>query len=347
MKLLLAKLNHLGDTLLMTPTIRFLRERYPDAQIDVLVRSGCEVMLQSNPDIDFLTGIARPEKQHRTWDKELKEFGTAFSRFFLRRYDYAFDFSESDRAKLWLLLSASKRRCVNDGYDTLGNKRWMVNRTSRFQWAREHQVLKDFNTVTDCMGLEGSPGPLRFHPQTTAAQLESKLPFLTKAGPLAVIHPTSRWVFKQWLPERWAAVADHLHRERGMTVVFTCGPDEQEQETVRRSLEAARESHHSTEGRIHLDEFGRMLGLAKLFIGVDTVAMHLAAAMQTPIVALFGPSSEWSWQPWQVPHELVLGPCECKQTRKFVCDKSRPYPCMQSIQPEQVLAAVDRLMQKH
>jgi heptosyltransferase-3 len=74
--------------------------------------------------------------------------------------------------------------------------------------------------------------------------------------------------------------------------------------------------------------------------------MHLAAAMQTPIVALFGPSSEWSWRPWQCDHELVLGDCECKRTRKFVCNKTKPYPCMQGIAMEQVMEAVGRMFGK-
>ena len=71
--------------------------------------------------------------------------------------------------------------------------------------------------------------------------------------------------------------------------------------------------------------------------------MHVAAAVQAPVVALFGPSSEWSWRPWQTRHELVLGPCSCKVAREFVCDKSRIYPCMQAIGVDAVLAAAARL----
>jgi heptosyltransferase-3 len=72
---------------------------------------------------------------------------------------------------------------------------------------------------------------------------------------------------------------------------------------------------------------------------VDTVALHIAAAAQTPSVALFGPSSEWSWQPWQAPHRLVLGACPCKESRNFTCDKGKPYPCMERIGVEDVTAA--------
>jgi len=344
MNILLAKLNHLGDTLLMTPTIRFLRERYPDARIDVLVRSGCESMLKGNPDVNAVIPVARPEKAKRTWAAGCKEFANAFSKLFLRRYDLAFDLSGSDRSKLWMLLSAAKIRGINDAYDTLGGKRWMVNRISKFKWGTEHQVLKDFQTVLDGTGLTGKAGPVRFHPQAEEADIYKKLTFMETVDDFVIVHPTSRWPFKQWLPDRWAKVADALYQNHGVRVVFTCGPDSREIETVAQILAHASAPHFSTDGRINLDEFGWLLGRARMFLGVDTVAMHLAAAMQTPIVALFGPSSEWSWRPWHCDHELVLGDCECKRTRKFICDKTKPYPCMQGITPERVMEAAGRML---
>jgi heptosyltransferase-3 len=345
-KILLAKLNHLGDTLLMTPTIRFLREQYPEARIDALVRSGCEPMLKGNPDIDNVIPVACPEKFKRTLAAGISEFSNAFPKLFLRRYDLALDLSDSDRCKFWMLMSASKVRGINDAYNTLGRNSWMVNRVSRFKWGKEHQVLKDFLTMLDCTGLKGEAGPLRFFPQAEEDQIRQKLPFFEELGDFVVIHPTSRWPFKQWLPERWARVADEVRMSHGTRVVFSCGPDQREIETVAEIRRHCSATHYSTDGRINLDEFGWLLGRAKLFLGLDTVAMHLAAAMQTPIVALFGPSSEWSWRPWQCDHELVLGDCECKRTRKFVCNKTKPYPCMQGIAMEQVMEAAGRMFGK-
>lgn len=344
MKILLAKLNHLGDTLLMTPTIRFLREQYPDARIDVLVRSGCEAMLKGNPDINHVIPVARPEKAKRTLGAGLTEFANAFPKLFLRRYDFACDLSDSDRSKLWMLLSASKIRGINDAYDTLAGKRWMVNRISKFKWGTEHQVLKDFQTVLDCTGLTGEAGPLRFHPQANETAIAGKLPFVSDLGEFVILHPTSRWPFKQWLPERWAEVADTVRRNHRLNVVFSCGPDEREIDTVAEIRQHAEEKHFSTDGRINLDEFGWLLGRAKLFLGVDTVAMHLAAAMQTPIVALFGPSQEWSWRPWQAPNEIVFGDCPCKVAMVFTCDKSKVYPCMERITIGAVVAAAGKML---
>ena len=334
MKILLAKLNHLGDTLLMTPTIRFLKEQFPDARIDVLVRAGSEDVLRGNPDIHQIFLVGR---------SGINPLLQNVRGMFLRRYDYAFDLSDSGRAKLWIVLSAAKIRGINDAYHTLGWKARLFNFISRFDWAPEHQVLRDFRTVAEIAGLKGEPGPLRFHPQAGLENFRDTLPV---AENFAVVHPTSRWAFKQWLPERWAAVADEIRRRHGLAVIFSTGPAQREIEYAQSILAASREKHFSTGGKISLHELGALLQRAKLFCGVDTVAMHLAAAMQTPTVALFGPSSEWSWRPWQCRHELVLGDCSCKRTREFICDKSKPYPCMERITVDAVLSAVDKILLK-
>lgn len=332
MKILLAKLNHLGDTLLLTPTIRFLKEQFPATEIDVIVRAGCEEVLRGNPDIRQIFSVGDSQ--------ETKNVRPARG-ILLRRYDYAFDLSDSGKAKLWILLSAARIRGINDAYHSVGWKRRLFNRVSNFEWGMQHQVLRDFRTVADVMELKGEPGPLRFYPQAEPGNLQNILP---ASENFAVIHPTSRWAFKQWLPERWAAVADEIRRRHGLTVIFSTGPAQREIEYVRTILGAAREKHFSTEGKLSLHELGLLLQRAKLFCGVDTVAMHLAAAMQTPTVALFGPSSEWSWHPWQCRHQIILGECSCKATRQFICDKSKPYPCMERITTDAVVSAADKIL---
>ena len=312
MKLLLAKLNHLGDTLLLTPTLRALRRAHPDATIDVVVRRGCEAVLEGNPDVSRVITVPG---------------FAAFAAVAGRGYDYAFDLSNSDRAKLLIALSGARVRAINDWHAELGWRRHFFNRFTHFAWGPEHQVLRDYRAVADVLPL-GAPGPL---------VLDTDVPLDVPSPPYVVIHPVSRWKFKQWLPQHWAAVADTFSE----AVLFSHGPGEEAE--IDEILRHARKKHRKI-GGLTLRQLGRLIGGARLFLGVDTVAMHVAAAVQTPTVALFGPSSEWSWRPWQAPHELVLGDCSCKRTRKFVCDKSRPYPCMQDIGADAVLGAAETLL---
>jgi heptosyltransferase-3 len=342
-KILVVKLGHLGDTLVLTPTLRFLKTWQPQAQVDVMIRAGGEELLRGNPHIARVLTVAAPEKSQRTWLGGLRQFAHAFRHVAGRRYDYAFDLADADRAKFWIALSAAKNRGINDTARRLGWKGRMFNRFSYFDWTWEHQAMRDFRTVTEVIGVAAQPGPLEFFPQTSEAELRTRFPFLAELKNFAVIHPVSRWPHKQWLPERWAEVADDLKIRRQLPVVFSCGPAQREIHYIEEIQKLARAPHFSTQGQTTLHQLGLLLRNARLFLGVDTVAMHLAAAMQTPSVVLFGPSSEWSWRPWQCRHELVLGECPCKAARQFVCDKSKPYPCMLKITVANVCAAMDKL----
>lgn len=241
------------------------------------------------------------------------------------------------------MLSRARVRAANGAYNALGRKRHLFTHLSQFEWGREHQVLRDFHTVSDLVRPGASPGPLSFYPQADIATLRQKLPCLNSSRPYAVIHPTSRWSFKEWIPERWAIVADTLAKDHGLEVIFSTGPGERELQQLTAIRASCYIQHSATEGKLSLHELALLQRDAHLFVGVDTLAMHLAAAMQTPTVAIFGPSSEWSWRPWQCRHELVLGDCSCKVTRKFICDKSKPYPCMEKISVEMVLGKISKL----
>lgn len=342
MKFLLIKLNHIGDTLLMTPAIRFIKDKYPDAEIDVVVRRGCEAVLTGNPDISNLITVAGHER--RPAAEAAGEFFRNFKAIFNKGYDYAFDLSNSDRAKLWIFLSRARVRSINEWRAKLGLKRHLFNSFTIFEWGPEHQVLRDFRAVADVLEPSAKPGGLYINTDVDVGALVRKLPFLDGPGKYALIHPVSRWAFKEWLPKRWAEVADWLRNERGLRVIFSSGPDKAERERIGKILKLAGKGHHFTDGKISLRELAYLTEKASLFIGVDTVAMHIAAAVKAPTVALFGPSSEVSWGPWQCPHELVIGECSCKKTRKFICDKSRPYPCMEKISVDDVKDAVKKVL---
>jgi len=342
LKFLLVKLNHIGDTLIMTPTIHAIREAYPDARIDVVVRKGCEGVLEGNPDIDNVFTIARPEKERRNPLEGLRENIRLFASTAFRRYDYAFDLSNSDRAKLIIALSFAKHRGINRWHAKLGWKKYLFTDFSDYAWGKSHRVLQDFVTVKDILGFEQEAGPLWI--STEGIDLPSlQQRFRLGAKPYIVIHATSRWSFKEWEPARWREVIRALVAS-GYDILLSCGPDPREIATAATLAEGFPEVR-LTRGGTTLRELAALIGGAEAFLGVDTVAMHIAAAVGTPVVALFGPSSEWSWAPWKVPQRLILGDCPCKITRKFVCDKSRLLPCMESIRPPEVIEAVKELIE--
>lgn len=348
-RFLIVKLNHLGDTLLLTPSLRYLRERFPGARVDVVVRKGCEAVLEGNPDIFRVLTVAPPSKERAAGGGG--GFFSVLRQVWSAGYDYAFDLSNSDRAKLLVLASRAANRGINDSYCELGWKRRIFNRFSHFEWGRQHQVLRDFQTIVDVLDSSAEEPvsatecpPLYIDCAVAPACLSSAVPGLNLDAPFVVIHPVSRWQFKQWLPERWAQVADFLFKQEGLQVVFSCGPIPDEQCYIDTILNACQHQHFATGGKLRLRELAALMRNADLFLGVDTVAMHLAAAVQLPSVVLFGPSSEWSWHPWRNRHQMLLGECSCKKNRHFVCDKSRVYPCMAGIETNVVVNAARSLL---
>jgi len=343
MRILIIKLKHIGDTLLMTPTFRWLREEYPDAVIDVVIRSGTESVLAGNPDISNIFLVARPETKKRSWHDLKSNIQTAFRIVTSPRYDYAFDLSNSDRAKQLVLLSRARVRGINDWNAKLGIKRKLFNAFSSFPWRDCHQVEKDFRTVTDIMGRQAKPGPLVMLSLTAPSEIENALPDIQLDKPYAVFHPTSRWIYKQWDHHRWIELVTWLQKEMGLQVVLSVGPDTREIEYASRIVQACN-GVVSTGGQLTLPQIAALLQKAHLFVGIDTAVMHLSAAMQAPTIALFGANNENNWKPWRCHHRLVLGDCSCKRNNKLICDKSRIFPCMESISVEQVIEDIEMLL---
>jgi heptosyltransferase-3 len=108
-------------------------------------------------------------------------------------------------------------------------------------------------------------------------------------GGYIVVQPTSRWFFKCWREDRMSAVINALSAD-GYTVVLTSGPDAKEKQMVDTIIAGCQDARLvSLAGKLTLRQLGALIDHARLFIGVDSVPMHMAAALNTPLVALFAP----------------------------------------------------------
>jgi heptosyltransferase-3 len=93
-----------------------------------------------------------------------------------------------------------------------------------------------------------------------------------------------------------------------------------------------------------LNRLAAVIGRAKLFVGIDSAPMHIAAAMQTPTVALFGPSGEFNWGPWQVAHRVVTHDAyPCRPCGQDGCGGGKVSDCLVHLPVSRVLAAIDEL----
>lgn len=299
MRILFVKLRHIGDALLLTPTLAAVRQALPQAEIWVVVRRGTEGILAGCPHIDELRTAMIPEQgaargRHRGADFQLlRELRRA-------RFEHAFEMGGGDRGRWLVTLSGSRGRTTST-VPRRFPKHWkpFFNRPSRTFRYGLHEVQRDYMMVYDILGLPLAIPPLEFSP-SAEVPWEPAVEF----DDFAVIHPGTRRGEKAWVEERWVETGRAL-LETTSRLVLSCGPDPQERALASRLTSVLGPAVVTTDGQTSWAQLAWLLRRARLFVGVDTAAMHLAAACQCPTVALFGGSKIFEWYPWRVRHRTV------------------------------------------
>jgi heptosyltransferase-3 len=159
---------------------------------------------------------------------------------------------------------------------------------------------------------------------------------------LSMMHVGCRQKINRWTIEGWIRAGKRL-LELGGALVISSGPAPDELEIARAVQAGLPGPAFCSEGKTTWLEMAWLLSKAKVFVTVNTASMHLAAACQTPTVALFGPSIEDHWHPWKAPHKVV---CQRGFKREpgpagFSAIKNRP---MSEIDPADVIAACEELI---
>ena len=157
------------------------------------------------------------------------------------------------------------------------------------------------------------------------------------------VHPASRWLFKTWTDAKNAAFLRALAAD-GHRVVVTGAPDAKEREIVGRIVSEAAVPVTDLSGKLSLREMAALSARARLFFGVDSAPMHIAAAIGTPVVALFGPSGEHEWGPWRVPHRVVTSTHPCRPCGNDGCGGGKVSECITLLPVDQVRSAVNELL---
>jgi heptosyltransferase-3 len=300
MRILFIKLRHIGDSLLLTPTIVATKQKFPHAEIWVLVRESCDGILVGCPEIDRILTTANPDAAKRRTGGFLSDLKLAA---LLRRtrFDHVFELTDNDRARFLALAARTPNRCTNKHRTLRWFWRPFFDRVCQTPRYRNHQVWRDYICPMETLDLAPDPGPLRFAESRTipwrACDYESGEPF-------AVLHLHTRWERKSWPIDRWEALIPKL-LNLVPRLLISCGPDTDEVDSARSLCEKFGPAVQTTSGTATWSQLAWLLKRAKFFVGVDTAAMHLAAACQCPTVALFGPSPVFEYHPWMVRHWMV------------------------------------------
>jgi heptosyltransferase-3 len=346
---LVIQLRHHGDVLLASPVFTVLKNRVPSIELDALVYSETREMLDLHPAIARVHVVRRGRKDMGTVARIAEESRLFFD---LRRrgYDLIVHLSEHPRGA-WLARSLGARYAVAPDFSRKARvwKRSFTHLYPLPPHARRHRVEVNLDALRR-IGIQPSEGE-RALVLVPGEDAERGVEALLAGHGLAPrdfihFHPGSRWQFKCWPPERAAALVGALVR-RGERVVLTAAPDEREFALIAEIRSRAGAQFTDLSGKLTLKQLAALSARAKLFIGVDSAPMHIAAAVRTPVVALFGPSGELEWAPWRVPHRVVASSAHaCRPCGNDGCGGGKVSECLTELPLEAALAAVDSLLRR-
>jgi heptosyltransferase-3 len=337
MRVLFVKLKHIGDLLLLTPTLAAVKASVPRAEITVVARRGTEAILAGCPQVDrILTGPA-PEASRRGSGQLTRSFRLVRT-LRAEHFDHVFELGDNDRGR-WLSVLCGARERTTIGWNPRLGRIWRAKfqHLPLFNWWVAHRVEKDFHTVAAVLPIGREPGPLIF--DRTRWEAPPNVPH----SPYAVMHPATRWRQKEWPADHWIDVGRWL-THRGLEVVVSSGPAADEVAVADSIAHGIGGSCRATGGKLSWPQLARLLGGAKLFAGVDTAAMHLAAACQVPTVGIFGPSIDWQWSPWKCPHKICAPPAPPLELEPLQRMKLAERRDIREVTTDAVLAACDELL---
>jgi heptosyltransferase-3 len=346
---LVIQLRHHGDVLLTSPVFTVLKNRVPAIELDALVYSETREMLDLHPAISRIHQVRRDWKGAGTAMRIAGEW-RLFAALRRRGYDLIVHLSEHPRGA-WLARSLGPRYAVAPNFSRKARV-WKRSFTHLFPLpphARRHRVEVNLDALRR-IGIQ--PGEAeRALVLVPGEEAERGVEALFAGHGLALrnfihFHPGSRWQFKCWPPERAAALIDALAK-RGERVALTAAPDERELALIAEIRSRASAQFTDLSGKLTLKQLAALSARAKLFIGVDSAPMHIAAAVRTPVVALFGPSGDLEWGPWRVPHRVVASSAHaCRPCGNDGCGGGKVSECLTELPLEAALAAVDSLLRR-
>jgi predicted lipopolysaccharide heptosyltransferase III len=333
-RVLIVRLRSIGDTVLATPSVFALKRFLPHAQVDILVEDWVAPLLTNHPSVDNVVVLERGGVVART--RAARELRA-------ERYDVVYNLHGGTTATFLTRATGARHRV---GFET-------------YQYAKLHTELappapllwrqEKTHSVEQQLALLGWTGvPVTDKPRTqlgiSPAAAEAVNQRLVAAGlaehKIALIHPAAAFETKRWATENFARVAEFV-AERGFAPVAIAAPHEAQ--VINELLGAASVKIVSFD--LSLPEVTALAAHSQLFVGNDSGIAHIAAAVGTPSVVIFGSSNVANWRPWnRAAAEVVFEEMSCQPCHGYFCEKFPQPECILRVPARRVLAAIERCL---
>ena len=347
-RLLIIRPDHLGDVLLSTPAIQAIKRKHPDMCIHVLCGQWSADLLSNYDEIDLVLTLQFPGFQrHPSSPPRNPWLLAAKSAQMLRQIGYSSAIIMR-RDHWWgamLAFFAGIRERI--GYD-LPNVAPFLTTALKYQY--QHAVKQNLRLAEPWTGAIQSEQIKLAYPlkPEDKAYIDKYLAEwrISPDKPLICIHPGAGAAVKLWPADKWAKVADIISTQFSAAIIFTGSSPEA---ALIRDIAAKMKEHaYIIAGSTRIAQLAALYKRALLVLGPDSGPIHLAAAVATPTVTLFGPADPAEFAPWGNPrrHAVLTSAIGCRPCRilDWRDDSLRYHPCVAEITISQILNETRRVL---
>jgi heptosyltransferase-2 len=330
-KILIRGPNWVGDAVLAIPTLKAVRQRFPGAEITLLVRPWVAGLFSSAPYIDKVWSENKPVTV-KNWIRLTREIRS-------RRFDLALLLPNSFESALMMFAGRVRQRI---GYATDG-RRWMLTEAVALASEPRHQIDYYFDLAKALAAATDRPS---ISIEATCSERNSARQLLAaegipQSGPFLVLNPGAAYgSAKRWHQERFATAADNLACELGLQVAII--GSEAERTIATQICKRMTERTAVLNGKTSLETLIGVLAESTLMITNDSGPMHIAAALGIPTVAIFGPTDETTTGPYGPRTRIVKHAVECSPCLLRECPID--HRCMNGVTVEEVCRAAKELV---
>jgi heptosyltransferase-3 len=335
---LLIQLGDIGDVVWATPTFRAVKEAYPKANVSVLLREPIGSLLAADPHIHKIFEV----KRYRNVLRKVKGQYRLLRALHRERFNLVFDLRLDDRGAFMAFLSGAPVRVAITCPDVLWRNRLFtyivipsVPKERIFGAAEQSlRLIREF-------GIDAKDTTPKLWVSEKAKRKSEKLlngDNITTYYRWVTLNPFSRWKYKEWEHGKWVHIVDWLWKEYGIPTVIV-GAFEEREKAFNIANKCKGKIFNLT-GKTTLDELAAVLRLSDLHVGVDSAAPHIAAAVGTPTITIYGPSDWRDWAPRGKLHSVVTPDRDCVPCHQKGCYGSGTSKCFEALSVDKVKRAI-------
>lgn len=338
-RIMIVKLSAIGDVVHTLPALNALRHYYPHAHITWLVEETAADLIIGHPALDRVLVSRRKSwargLRTRRWRSHIRQIRDFIQALRDTRYDMVLDFQAALKGALLIAMVRAHRKIgFGPGMEHQEHSYLVLNEKVPMVDMEIHALDRGLHLL-ESIGIPHRAITYDLPIDAAARQTARELLAVDASQPNQIpvaINPVAAWETKLWPTHRFAEVADRLIQHHNARVYFTGSRDDRR--LVEQIMAKMQSAATNLAGQTTLKTLAALYQHMACVITTDTGPMHIAAAVQTPVVALFGPTAEWRTGPYGPGHHVVATRMDCRPCFKRTCEKPR---CMLALTAQEVI----------